>query len=123
MARALVSLQTYLRKLEPRFDDCPAPCGETDEYADTLCAVCPVKKQWEYFEREAKEEIARRFGGSLPWSFESLYADVLRVFALKRLPRDADALTAALFRICAQERDRPQRIRLYELELKAKSGE
>jgi len=117
----------------PDFDDCPAPCklardaGETVDLPD-LCGTCEVRKQFHYFKEATKTELALRFKDeACPWSFESLYDDVLYLMKLDRrlkgqgYPEGCDALRARCLDIFRREQHRPQRIEVWEMKQRAKS--
>jgi hypothetical protein len=87
-----------------------------------------VRAQERFFRRSAAEELGRRFEpGECEWSFDRLYADVLRAMKLAgrarrgHYPRGADALTARVIDIVRRERRRPERIREWEREQKRQS--
>jgi hypothetical protein len=122
----VVSLQGFLAKLHPSFDDCPGPCARTadDERPRDLpdfCAECDVRRQFDFFERSARAELRRRFDehGGLP-DFEELFADVMHVQRLARRarrgrhPRGCSALEAACIDTWRKEERRPERIAAWE---------
>lgn len=126
MARQVVSLQVFLGQLHPSYDDCPGPCALTidDERPLDLpdyCAECDVRRQLDFFEEAARDELRRRFRpGECQWSFEGLSADVFeamrRARGLRRgaYPRGCDALTARLLDVLRREQDRPRRVADWE---------
>jgi hypothetical protein len=77
----------------------------------------------------AERELARRFReGECRWSFEELYADVLRVMALARTckrnsyPRWPDVFDLALIDCARREMRRPERVRIWELSQRSHNG-
>ncbi len=124
MAREVVEYQSQLRAAHPRFDDCPEPCAERDTDLPDFCAECEVRLQWDYFTESYAAEVEHRFQGQpLPWSFDSLYRDVLRIMGLdgKRAQRGATALETRCLAIVRSEIYRPLRIARWEQEQKARS--
>lgn len=128
-----MTLQEQLRKLNPSFDDCPAPCairyeeGEQPTDLPDLCERCDVRAQIGFYEAHAREEIERRFPEGCEWSFQTLEADVTRVQRIDRqvrgkgYPRGCDELTARLLDIMRREEYRPLRIMRWESEQKRRS--
>lgn len=126
MAREVVDYHAQLRKLHPRFDDCPEPCAESGEVKSDLCGGCEVRAQWEEFKESFERQYEEQRGqddAPPEWSFATLYADVARVMntkaRLKRgYPKGCSALEAVCLDIVRAEQHRPQRIRAWELERK-----
>jgi hypothetical protein len=127
MARALVTYQGFLRKLDPRFDDCPEPCARSEEDKDLpdLCHECEVRRQWNFFQEDFETQISLRFREEkTEWSFDSLFADVNRVRLIdaqvrgKGYPKNGDALLNRCLDILRSEEFRPRRIALWELDQK-----
>ncbi len=90
------------------------------------CDECDAKRQLDFFEEAAKNELRRRFEeGECEWSFDELYSDVsyaMRVGAKtngRTYPRGCSARLARVIDIARHEERRPERIRLWELEQKA----
>jgi hypothetical protein len=120
-----VVYQEQLQKLNPGFDDCPEPCFQQQDEGCTvdlsdLCETCEVRIQFRFFAEAARHELSLHFPGGCEWSFDSLYADVVKVMRIdgqlkgKGFPRDCDALTAAALRIWRSEEWRPMRIARWE---------
>lgn len=129
----MVSLQGFLGKLHPSFDDCPAPCARTaddDRPRDLpdFCAECDVRRQLDFFEREARAELLRRFEAAEAPDFEDLFADVMHVSRLARrarrghYPRGCSATEAACIDIWRKEERRPERIASWERAQKVRDG-
>lgn len=130
-----MTFQGFLLKLAPQYDDCPRPCALTvdDERPrdlPDLCSTCDVRVQERFMRRSAERELARRFReGECRWSFEELYADVLRVMALahraKRnsYPRRVEVFDLALIDCVRREERRPERIRAWERSQKTSSSD
>lgn len=129
----MVVLQRFLNDLEPGFDDCPAPCkfaedeGETVDLPD-FCSRCDVRRQLGFFEKETRQELARRFKGESPaWSFASLHDDALWLSKLdatlrgRGYPRGCDVLTAKSLDVLRREQMRPRRVELWTLKQQARS--
>ncbi len=118
MVREVREYHRQLKELHPQFDDCPLPCAVEDKDLPDLCAVCDVRKQWDFFRESFDEQMERRFKGEPPadWSFAGLFRDVIRVmnldggFPAGGYPDGCDALTARCLDIVRAERVRDDRI-------------
>ncbi len=127
MARELTTYQGFLRRLSPAYDDCPEPCALTERDRRGMCDQCDVAKQWEFFEQSFAEQINLRFEGRrIEWTFDTLYADCLRLMNFdaklngKGYPKDCTVTTARALDIWRREQFRPTRIARWELEQKLK---
>ncbi|MCP9496081.1 MAG: hypothetical protein MSG64_16660 [Pyrinomonadaceae bacterium MAG19_C2-C3] len=111
--------------MNPSFDDCPAVCalalerdGVTVDRPD-FCSECEVRRQWEFFRDAVIDDLQQR---KLTYDFDSLYADCARVLQEdgrlrgRGYSRSASVLEVRLLSIVRDERARPERVRLWNLE-------
>lgn len=121
MVRETLDYYDLLRKENPRFDDCPAPCAESEKDESDFCRVCPIAAAWSEFRESFNEQVCERLPGiKSEWSFEKLYLETVKVLKVdsrlegRGYPSDSSALLARCLDIVRAEQYRIERIAKWE---------